>query len=65
MIRSAGALPRIKGRTGVLVDISGSMDAALSSKGRCCVFSDQVAILKGPLPRGATDRLVVLTDEQS
>ncbi len=33
MVRSAGVLPRLPGRTGVLVDISGSMDASMSERG--------------------------------
>lgn len=33
MIRSAGAMPRIPGKTGILVDVSGSMDDRLSAKG--------------------------------
>lgn len=33
MLRSAGSLPRLPGDTGVLVDLSGSMDAGLSAKG--------------------------------
>lgn len=33
MIRSAGSVPRLSGHTGILVDVSGSMDNALSSHG--------------------------------
>jgi hypothetical protein len=33
MLRSAGSLPRLPGHTGVLVDVSGSMDHGLSTKG--------------------------------
>ena len=75
MVRSAGELPRLPGHTGVLVDVSGSMDAAMSERGTMtridagaglavvlrevcerstvAAFSDQVGILKQPMPRGA------------
>lgn len=33
MLRSCGALPRLPGKTGVLVDVSGSMDSGISERG--------------------------------
>lgn len=57
MLRSCGTLPKIPGKTGVLVDVSGSMNGPLSAKGKM-VRMDAAAGLAAVL-REACENVVV------